>query len=730
MSAADAPSVTRTLVPGGRIVRVRGVVDERLELLPALEGASGVVVMDLDGVTQITSSGVRRWTMALGTLGVTYLAFVRTRPCLVAQFNAVDGFAGAGELLSFYGVYTCASCSNEFDVLLDAKNDRASIETFTAPVARCPRCDAVGEFDDIPESYFFHAASKPVPNPPNMIATMLARGDTEPFRFEKSIERYATTLWFSGALDKSTSLKRQGEGLEGIVLIRAGGLTGADDTGISRLDAFARSAPVPLSLLEFPADVLVPWFEKHGLPDTVRIFTLHHRVACPGCREHHTFVWDSHSTAQMQRRGNFTAQCTQCGTMMSVAAPEALQPILAAHPFEKFTPELEGFLRVHHLPPSELRVRAARSRPRIADGQGVPFGRYTLLEHIGQGGMADVYLATMGGLAGFEKRVVIKKILPSLASDPVFVQMFLDEAKLAARIESPYVVQTYDVGQESGAFFMAIEFVAGGDLRAVLTLAKKLELPMPVAAAALVMADVCRGLEAAHGHHDASGQPTPVVHRDVTPHNILVHRGGAKVADFGIAEAAGRMMDTPTGAVRGKIGYVAPELLLEVREQSNHRTDIFSAGIVLYECLTFEHPFRRETAASTTAATLSGPLKPPSSIRADIPKALDTIVAAALERNVAHRYQNARDMRLALDHFLESHRDAANQLSAWLERVAQNDGSERPLRLSGTTSRVHNARAMEDLAATQPTSSIQLDEVRGDGGMSPADKSQEIDLDD
>src|SRR6185437_8026107 len=211
-------------------------------------------------------------------------------------------------------------------------------------------------------------------------------------------------------------------------------------------------------------------------------------------------------------------------------------------------------------------------------------GKYRLIAELGHGGMAEVYLAVVRGPAGFNKLVVIKQIRPQLAEDPEFLAMFLDEARLAARLSHPNVVQTNEVGQEGSRYFIAMEYLEGQPLNRVLHRVQKTG-GIPLALHVKILSDVLGGLHHAHELADFDGTPLEVVHRDVTPHNVFItYDGQVKVVDFGIAKALNSSAETRTGVLKGKVAYMAPE---QARgERCDRRADVFSVGVMLWEAAT------------------------------------------------------------------------------------------------------------------------------------------------
>jgi serine/threonine-protein kinase len=291
--------------------------------------------------------------------------------------------------------------------------------------------------------------------------------------------------------------------------------------------------------------------------------------------------------------------------------------------------------------------------PTLGDPQAAQlgrYGRYRLIEQIGKGGMAEVFRAVSEGLEGFRRIFVIKRIRPEKSDSSEFVQMFCDEARICALLNHPNIVQVYDFGQIAGSYFMAMEYLHGKDLSTVMRALRAVQKAVPPSLAAAVARHVAVGLHHAHTAHMPDGAPGQIVHRDVTPSNImLLWTGGVKILDFGIAKAAAmaRQVDTQAGRVRGKLAYLAPE---QVRgDDIDGRSDVFALGVVLWEMLTGQRLFTGENEFQTMRNVLSGPVPGPSTIRTEVPAALDVIVGRSLERDLARRYPSAQAMADALD---------------------------------------------------------------------------------
>jgi serine/threonine-protein kinase len=291
-----------------------------------------------------------------------------------------------------------------------------------------------------------------------------------------------------------------------------------------------------------------------------------------------------------------------------------------------------------------------------------PFGKYTLLQHLAVGGMADVFLAAHTGPAGFQKECVIKRILPHLGLDREFVQMFLDEARLSARLSHPNIVQIFDLGKVDGDYFLAMEYVDGVNLEQILDAARvRGDGAVPWAIAARIVADVAAGLDHAHNSKDPQGRPLGLVHRDVSPSNVMVSfEGATKILDFGIAKAVPssiKQSRTEVGTIKGKIPYMSPEQLQG--QPLDGRSDVFSLGVLLYEVTCGARPFPAESAGQLTLQILHEEPIPPEHHRPGYPPGLKAIIRKALAKRPEERFQSAREFQLVLSKYGADQRIAA-----------------------------------------------------------------------
>ncbi|MDX2012790.1 MAG: protein kinase [Myxococcaceae bacterium] len=279
------------------------------------------------------------------------------------------------------------------------------------------------------------------------------------------------------------------------------------------------------------------------------------------------------------------------------------------------------------------------------------YGRYQLIKKLATGGMAQIYLARQLGVQGFEKLLVVKRILPHLAENEDFITMFLDEARIAARLNHPNVVQIFDLGQQDDTFYIAMEYIHGEDVRKVWKQAERQGTQIPLPLICRIIIEACAGLDYAHKKADPGGRPLNIVHRDISPQNILVSfEGGVKVVDFGIAKAADQATVTKSGVLKGKYSYMSPEQAQG--KPVDARTDVFALGVVLYELLTGTRLFKRANDIQTLNAVTECKVEPPSAIDERLPKELDAIVMRALAKDRGDRYADARELQEALEAWL------------------------------------------------------------------------------
>jgi len=315
----------------------------------------------------------------------------------------------------------------------------------------------------------------------------------------------------------------------------------------------------------------------------------------------------------------------------------------------------------------------ASALPVAAPEQLESLERYKLLARLGQGGMAEVYLAAWEVAPFVHRPVVVKRLHPHFNEDPRLVQMFLDEARLLTQLDHPHIVKTLEAGVIDGRCCIAMEYLEGQPLQRVLRRANELGGLAPQLAVSIAIC-VLDGLHYSHETRDAHGQPLEIVHRDVSPQNVFVSNDGqVKVLDFGIAKANSQQGRTATGVVKGKVGYIAPEQARA--ERVDRRADIWSVGVVLWEALTGTRLFKAETDAATLGMTLQGQIPSASSRRAGIPEELEGVLQRALQRDRGQRYQTAGAMRSDLERWLAraGHSRDAHALAHLMKQLFSNE---------------------------------------------------------
>ena len=310
------------------------------------------------------------------------------------------------------------------------------------------------------------------------------------------------------------------------------------------------------------------------------------------------------------------------------------------------------------------------------------FGKYRILERVASGGMAEIFKARLEGIGGFHRTFAIKRILPHLTSNPEFVDLLVDEAKVAGLLSHANIVQILDLGRIDQHYFIAMEYVSGHDLGEVMKRCLEKGITLPVPHAVFICIEVLKGLEYAHKRQVMrDGRPVPldIVHRDVSPSNILVsNQGEVKITDFGMAKASVKALETIDGVIKGRFDYL--DSAQAEGRRATQQSDLFSLGIVFYEMLVGDHPFRRDTDMATLEAVRSGQFEPASFVNMDIPPQLDDVIARALSPDPAERYSDATAFKEELDRFFHESEFIFTQstLAAFLKGLFPEHKKQRP----------------------------------------------------
>jgi serine/threonine protein kinase len=340
--------------------------------------------------------------------------------------------------------------------------------------------------------------------------------------------------------------------------------------------------------------------------------------------------------------------------------------------------------------PGGIRQGSSPQVPHLANQlpEPIQFGKYSLYERIGRGGMAEVFKGRIQGPAGFERTFVVKRILPHLSDDQSFIKMFVEEAKMSARLNHPNIVHIFELGAVEGEYFISMEYIRGHDLSETMRGIWKTMGPPRPELVAYIGREACRGLAYAHGLTDDNGRPLGMIHRDISPSNVMLsYEGAVKLLDFGIAKALGDTSEaTRSGTMKGKYAYMAPEQT--DGDQIDHRADIFSCGIVLHEVLTGRRLFKGQNDVQTIERVRRCDVPPPSLQNPAVPPALDAVVLRALARNPHARFQSAADMADALDDVVHDARFQPTHLAQLLHDLFPTDGGP-PRRKTAQVSAAH-----------------------------------------
>ena len=325
------------------------------------------------------------------------------------------------------------------------------------------------------------------------------------------------------------------------------------------------------------------------------------------------------------------------------------------------------------------------------------FGEYKILKKIATGGMAEVFLAKRIGMKGFEKLLAIKRILPQFSENEEFIAMFIDEAKLAAKMTHRNIVQIYDFGSQQGSYYIAMEYIFGKDLRSILKKSKERGERLPLAQCAYIITEAAKGLEYAHTLRDHFGKPLQIIHRDISPQNILIsYEGEVMLADFGIAKAASKSTETRAGVLKGKILYMSPEQAWG--KPIDRRTDLYSLGVLLYEMITHRKIFDADSEFSMLEKVRNADVEFPPNVFENIPSNFLQVVQKALEKNPDHRYQSAHDMRVDLENYLLTTQERLSEktISNYLKQLFREEiDEERKILTEGTEILVERLAAQE-----------------------------------
>jgi eukaryotic-like serine/threonine-protein kinase len=659
-SARSAAAVDVVALGDATLVSVSGLVDERFQGFGDL-GAAKTVILNVAGMTRLTSFGVRQWLKAMAALPKTISDFylLGCPTFFVDQLNMVLNFGGTGKVLSVMAPFTCPSCGTESGEAIDVLAERASLAKGALPEKECARCGGKLEFDETPESYFAfvgkYAASSIQPAAAQLLAslglyTSIEGGAEKPPRIIKLVHGSVTYFRIIGTIGSMFRARPFLVGAEGEVVIDLAEVSRFDAAGQKEWKRLLKSLSGQVSAVTL-VDVSDSFLAHAGDALTVARNIVVAAVIVPyGCVECGRTSRESVSLQRATFPLQFAAQvCSTCGgTTRSLLSSETLQPLQKAGTSApaasaKVIEQREELVSRAQIDASV--AQAGESAVAAVAADDTILGKYKIVRRLSAGGMAEVFLAKQVGIGGFEKVVALKRIQRKLLETRhLAIELFLNEAKIAGRLTHPSIVQVLDVGEVQGALYLAMEYVHGKDLRRIIKKLQQSKIILPLAETCYIVREVAQALDHAYWSTDMTGKRLSVVHRDVSPHNIILsYEGAVKLLDFGVAMSS--VTEHAETMIVGKWLYMSPETTMN--EQVDHRSDLFSLGVILYLLCSGYMPFTGPSPKEIVKKIRAGQYKPLQEIVA-VPEQLAWLVARMLAPNPDDRPQRGQDVAAEL----------------------------------------------------------------------------------
>ncbi|MDB4961821.1 MAG: masK16 [Myxococcales bacterium] len=695
-AAAARSEAAIELVTSGEagLVHVSGLVDERFAGFGNV-GTVKALVINVAGMTRMTSFGVRQWLKGMDSLPKTIsdLYLIGCPTFFVDQLNMVLNFAGTSKILTVVAPYTCPSCGAESGETIDVRADRASLAKGGLPEKECRRCGGKLEFDETPESYFSfvnkYAASSIHPAAAQLLAAhglyTAAESEAEkPPRIIKLVHGSVTYFRIIGTIGSMFRARPLLVGAEGEVVIDLAEVARFDAAGQKEWKRLLKSmsGQVPaVTLVDVNETFLSTIGDAVGASPNIAIASVLVPYGCIECSR------TSHESVLLDQASwplTFGAHvCTTCGGTTSSRLPaealESLQKVSTSAPAA--SAKLIGQR-------DEILSRALTDANVAQAGEGATanvvaddtiLGKYKIVRRLSEGGMAEVFLAKQVGIGGFEKPVALKRIQRKLLdSRHMAIDMFLNEAKIAGRLTHPNIVQVLDVGEAQGALYLAMEYVHGKDLRGVIKKLQQGRTLMPLGEACYVVREVAQALHHAYWSMDMAGQRLSVVHRDVSPHNIIMgYEGTVKLLDFGVAMSS--VTEHAEAMIVGKWLYMSPEATSS--QQIDHRSDLFSLGVILYLLCCGSMPFTGRDPKEIVAKIRAGQYKPLQEIATEIPEELAVLVGRMLAPNPDDRPQRGQEVAQELNEIARAYRfeSSGSNVSKLLTHLFPEESSGTPV---------------------------------------------------
>jgi eukaryotic-like serine/threonine-protein kinase len=651
--ARTTAAVDVVTVGEATLVNIAGLVDERFLGFGDV-GTNKILILNVAGMTRMTSFGVRQWLKAMDALPktITDLYLLGCPTFFVDQLNMVLNFGGTGKVLSVMAPFTCPSCGTESGELIDVLAERANLVKGGLPEKECARCGGKLEFDETPESYFAfvgkYAASSIQPAAAQILGSLglytSADGAAEkPPRIIKLVHGSVTYFRIIGTIGSMFRARPFLVGAEGEVVIDLAEVSRFDAAGQKEWRRLLKSLSGQVSAVTL-VDVSETFLATAG--DTL---TMARNIAAASVLVPYVCIEcgrSSHESVTLTWPLQFGAHvCSTCGGSTSnKLSSESLQPLQKAN---TVVPPASSKLIAQR---DELLSRALTDANVAQAGENAVaavaaddtiLGKYKIVRRLSAGGMAEVFVAKQVGIGGFEKPVALKRIQRKLLeSRHLAIELFLNEAKIAGRLTHPNIVQVLDVGEVAGALYLAMEYVHGKDLGKVLKKLQQSRAIMPLAEACFIVREVAQALDHAYWSTDMAGQRLAVVHRDISPQNVILSfDGNVKLLDFGVAVSA--VTEKAETMIVGKWLYMSPETT--ANEQVDHRSDLFSLGVILYLLCSGYMPFTGREPREIVKKIRAGQYKPLQEIVA-VPERLEWLVARMLAPNPDDRPQRGQEV--------------------------------------------------------------------------------------
>ncbi len=661
------------------LLRVGGVIDETFKGASLLSQLSPITILDLEGIKRITSFGVRQWTDAMKNVPsqLKHLYLLRCQPSFIDQLNMVLNFGGASQVITGSVLYFCEKCQEDRLVSVDVLADRAKLVNGQLPVANCEVCSQPLKFEDDPDQQFRFVSTYGAKSLEEGAAIVLEQQGLYrapqvdvPVEVTKLVHGNVTLFEISGMLNASFRPRRLVQGFEGDAVLSLGRVTGADDAGIAAWQKFLEGLKTARStvLVDLAAPLLPIVASGKFSIEGITLHSIRANFWCDVCGR------DNEMSVPVSLL--FDGKQVRCPSCANPTTPSTVASILKAIR-TMINPDVQlddAILKVIDQR-QELLSRARAESGQKSEASGL--SRYRIVKPLSSGGMSQIFLAVNQGIGGFEKLIALKKIRREmLERRQIAIELFLNEAKIAANLNHPNIVQTFEIGEDKGDLFIAMEYIHGRNGRELLREAVTKQMPLSLEQALYITMHVAAGLHYAHEARDLTGRKLNIVHRDVSLPNIVISFDGqVKVVDFGIATASVVNSQEGLGLV-GKFPYMSPE---QIRcEPLDCRSDVFSLGIVLHEFITGKRLFLRPTDKETLTAVMKMPIP---SLRPLVSEKLEQVVMTALSRDLSGRYQDAHQLEIALSECLEELGSPVDrdQLSQYMKKVFGDVALELPV---------------------------------------------------